>query len=487
VGHLSQLIGDYYWLIAVLLALYWVAVVVTLVAMDREPTVTLLWILILTVLPVVSLPIYFFAGRDWKRVHARQAWVRDLRALREPFMGPIYARYRDHSEAISATYRESSIGRLIHAVSTERGNQPLPANELTVWPDGAEYFPRLLEDISKARHSIHMQYYAWERDELTTEICDALMDRVGAGVQVRILNDFLGSARYRKDQLDALKAAGAQVGSDVTQIGKLNYRDHRKITVIDGEIGHTGGFNIGQEYIDGGARYPSWRDTGVRFTGPAVAELQKLFAERWYEVYRESLFDQRYFPPADTPVVASPIMTQVVAQGVEEFWSSSTRAHEIAISGAQTRVSIQSPYWVPDPTMLDVFINTALSGVELRFMMTGWPDKQLAYNAAQSYWAPVLRAGGRVHLYMAGFMHAKTIVVDAKISAVGTMNLDIRSLRLNQELMVWIYDETVARRQEAIFEADLAKCAEVTLEDVASWSDFQRFRHSASRLASNLL
>ena len=484
---MSLLIANFYWIGYVLLALYWIAVAVTLVAMDREPTVTLLWILVLVVLPGIGLLIYFFAGRDWKRIHPRQRWVADLRAVREPFMEPLYDRYAVYAVGVVSKYRGTPVERLIRAVSRERGNQPLPANDLAIWPSGAEYFPHLLDDISKAQHSIHMQYYVWERDELTTRVCDALAERVRAGVEVRILNDFIGSARYRKDQLAALRAAGAQVGYDVAQIRKLNYRDHRKITVVDGVIGHTGGINIGQEYIDGGARYESWRDTGVRFTGPAVAELQKLFAERWYEVYRESLFEDRYFPPADMPVDAEPVMTQVVAQGVEEFWSSSTRAHEIAISGAQKRVSIQSPYWIPDPTTLDVFINTALSGVELRLMMTGVPDKKLAFHAAQSYWKPVLRAGGHVYLYMAGFMHAKSIVIDGQVCAVGTMNLDIRSLRLNQELMVWVYDEGEARRQEDVFEADLANCVEVTLQDIASWSAFRRYRNSASRLASNLL
>jgi cardiolipin synthase len=483
----AQLIADYYWLGLVLLALYEVAVVVAIIAMDREPTVTLLWILVLVALPGVGLLIYFFAGRDWKRIHPKQRWVRELRAIRDPFMEPFYARYAADALAIVAKYRGTPIERLIRAVSRERGNQPLPADDLAIWPSGAEYFPHLIDDIAGAQHSIHMQYYVWERDELTTTICAALTERVAAGVEVRILNDFLGSARYRKDQLIALKAAGAHVRYDVDQIRKLNYRDHRKITVIDGAIGHSGGLNIGQEYIDGGAKFASWRDTGVRLTGAAVAELQKLFAERWYEVSRESLFESCYFPATDAPSAAEPVMTQVVAQGVEEFWSSSTRAHEIAISGAQKRISIQSPYWVPDPTTLDAFINAALSGVELRFMMTGVPDKKLAFHAAQSYWEPVLRAGGHVYLYTAGFLHAKSIVVDGQACAVGTMNLDIRSLRLNQELMVWIYDETIARQQERVFEADLAQCVEVTLADIASWSAFRRFRNSASRLASNLL
>ncbi len=484
---MSQLIANFYWIGYVLLVLYWIAAIVVIVAEDREPTVTLLWILILVLLPGAGLVIYFFAGRDWKRIHARQRWVKDLRALREPFLKPFYARYRAYSDATLAAYHGTSTERLIRAICTERGNGPLPVNDLAIWPSGAEYFPHLIDDISRAQRSIHMQYYTWERDELTTEICAALTERLEAGVEVRILNDFLGSLRYRKDQLEALKVAGARVGSDMMQFGRINYRDHRKITVIDETIGHTGGLNIGQEYIDGGAKFPSWRDTGMRFTGPAVGELQKLFADRWYEVFRENLFSPRYFPPADTEVVEHPTMVHVVAQGVEERWSSSSRAHEIAISGAQRRVSLQSPYWVPDPTMLDVFINAALSGIEVRFMMTGLPDKRLAYQAAESYWEPVLRAGGHVYLYMAGFLHAKTIVVDSTVSAVGTMNLDIRSLRLNQELMVWIYDEDVARRQEEIFEADLEKCVEVTLEDIASWSAFRRFRDSASRLGSNLL
>jgi cardiolipin synthase len=476
-----------YWAGMALLALYWIVVVVAIVAEDREPSVSLSWILILGLLPGVGLIIYFFAGRNWKGIHSKQQWIKDLRELEAPFMEPIYSRYREYSEAVRTKYRGTPTERLIRAISTERGNDPLPANDLTIWPTGEAYFPLLIDDISNAQSFIHMQYYEWEHDELTAKICDALMERAEAGIEVRILNDFLGCRQYKKDQLNALKAVGAHVGSDVTQIGRLNYRNHRKITVIDGVMGHSGGFNIGQEYVDGGSRYPSWRDTGVRFTGPAVAELQKLFAERWYEVYRESLFDDRYFPAATTPVVENPIMTHVVAQGVEEYWSSSSRAHEIAISGAEKRVLIQSPYWVPDATMLDVFMNAALSGVEMRFMMTGWPDKKLAYDAAQSYWEPVLKAGGHIYLYMAGFLHAKTIVVDGQICAVGTMNLDIRSLRLNRELMVWVYDEEQARSQEEAFEADITKCVEVTLEDIASWGSFRRFRNSASRLASNLL
>ena len=175
-----------------------------------------------------------------------------------------------------------------------------------------------------------MQYFIWERDELTEKICNVLMDRLKAGVEVRILNDFLGNIQYKKDQLKALRDAGAQWGSDQAQFSRLNYRNHRKITMIDGVIGHSGGLNIGQEYIDGKPKYPYWRDTGMRFVGPVVLRLQELFAARWFEVERESLFNEKYFPRWEGD--PGSIMTQVVAHGVEDWWQSSSRAYEIAIT-----------------------------------------------------------------------------------------------------------------------------------------------------------
>ena len=469
------------------LVVYWIGIILLIVSQNREPSLTLAWILVLVALPGVGLLIYFFGGRDWKKIQAKSKWLAELRKIRTPYMDAFYDRYGQYSERTYEQSRGTHVGHVVAAIEKQNLASPLPANDVAIYPSGEEYFPVLVEDIYKAERFVHMQYFIWERDELTTKICDALMDRLKAGVEVRILNDFLGNIQYKKDQLKALKQAGAHYGADVTQVGKLNYRNHRKITVIDGNVGHTGGVNIGQEYIDGGKKYPTWRDTGMRFTGPAVGDLQKLFADRWYEVYRESLFNPMYFPAADLPVREEPFMLQVVAQGVEDYWSSSTRTHEIAIAGATRRAWIQSPYWVPDPGMMDTVVNAALSGIDLKFMMTGWPDKKIAFRTAQSFWRPILEAGGHVYLYMAGFFHAKTIVVDSKMGSVGTMNLDMRSLHLHKELMVWMYDEELARRQEEIFLADLEHCREVTLEEVNSWSAYKRFLDSLSRLASNLL
>ncbi len=465
--------------------LYIIAVIVGLIAEDRDPTTTLAWILIMVLLPVFGLVLYFFVGRDWAGITLKSKALRDFLAVRNPYMRPIYGRYKAQADALSERTQDDFRGRVISAIDKQNSAPPLPVVSVEVWPSGESYFPELIADISRAEKSVHMQYFIWEHDELTEAICGVLAERLKAGVEVRILNDFLGNITYKKDQLRALRDAGARWASDQSQIAKANYRNHRKITVIDGVIGHTGGVNIGQEYIDGGSKYPAWRDTGVRITGPGVLRLQELFAARWMEVEKESLFSSEYFP--EWKGDPGSIMTQVVAQGVEDPWNSSTRAYEIAMTAAANKVLMQSPYLVPTEGLQEVMVNTALAGVEVHFMMTGWPDKKIAFNTAKTYWKPLLESGVHVWLYNKGFFHAKSMVVDGKATAVGTMNMDTRSLVLHKELMLWVYDEEFARKNEQIFYDDLKECSEVTLEEVNAFGAGARFRNSAARLASKLI
>jgi cardiolipin synthase len=469
----------------VLLLIYWVVVILVLIWEDREPYDTLAWILGLLLLPGLGLILYFMVGRNWPAITQKRPWLKQMLAARRPFMNGVYERYRAQDDELLEQAGMTVVGKVGKAIWKENEAAPLPARTFEIYPSGEEYFPVLIEDLAQAKRFIHMQYFIWERDELTTKICDVLMDRLKAGVEVRILNDWLGNIQYKKDQLKALKEAGAHWGADVSQFNKANYRNHRKITVIDGDVGHTGGVNIGQEYIDGGEKYPAWRDTGIRFTGPAVAGLQRLFAERWWERHDENLFDSKYFPDPDLD--PGTIMTQVVSQGVEDHWNSSTRAHQVAITGAGERLLISSPYFVPDYSTRDAMMNAALSGVEVHFMMTGWPDKKLAFDAAKSYWKRQLEAGVHIHLYMKGFFHSKSIVVDDVACAIGTMNMDIRSLRLHKELMVWNYDSASVQRLTDIFFDDLRECREVTLDEVNSWGNWEHFSHSFARLTSNLI
>ena len=472
---------------SIVLLAYLIGVALVIVSEDREPTTTLAWILLLWMLPVFGLVLYFFAGRNWRAITPKRQWVADLHRIRVPFMTDFYAPHHEFTDAVTNRCDDTAAERIIGTILVTNGAPPIPGHNVEIVPSGAEYFPILIEDILSAERFVHMQYFIWERDELTKRICDALADRLKAGVEVRVLNDFIGNIKYKKDQLNELKQLGAKIGSDVTDLGKANYRNHRKMTIIDGRRGHSGGVNIGQEYIDGGERYPMWRDTGMRFDGPIVGELQKLFADRWFEVFGESLFDTKYFPDPHAPVPADAIPMQIVAQGVEDPWESARRAHLAALGSAEKRVWIQSPYFVPDQSTFDALIDSALGGIDTRFMMTGWPDKKSAFRAAQSYWKPFVRAGGKMYLYEKGFFHAKSIVVDGICGAVGTMNMDIRSLLLHKELMVWMYDEATASQLEAIFENDLKECRLVTLEEIEAWSDGKRMADSAYRLASNLL
>jgi cardiolipin synthase A/B len=474
------------WL-GVLLVVYAIAVVLAIVAEDRDPTTSIAWILILLALPGIGLVLYFLLGRDWKHIEPRKKWVRQFRALAGPAMAAVYVRNAEPERALMAANDEHPmVDRVIRSIDKENGAHPLPARELEIFPTGAEKFGRLKEDLAAAQRFIHLQYFIWECDELTADVTRILLDRKKHGVEVRLMYDWFGSLDQGKREIHELEKAGIPISADVRSINKVNYRNHRKIAVIDGDIGYTGGMNMGQEYIDGGKHYPAWRDTSIRFTGQAVAELQKWFAARWYEARGEQLMGPEYLPPSET-AADDALMLHVVAHGVEDPWESARRTHEIAISGAEQRVWIQSPYFVPDPATYDVMINAALAGVDVRLMMTGLPDKKSAWHAAHSYYKPFVEAGGRVFQYMPGFFHAKTMAVDSRICAIGTMNMDVRSLKLHKELMTWIYDERTTHELEAEFQRDLRQCKEFTLEEIEDWSGAVRFRNSAARLASNLM
>ena len=472
-----------WWLVLPLLA-YWAVVVVLLIYDNREPGSTLVWLLVLIFLPVLGLLFFLFFGRDWKIITARRHWAEGYVAAVKAKMRPVYERNGAAQERFTAQYGDSLAADISATIRMESGSSPLPADTLEIFATGAEKFSRLEQDLAAATSFIHMEYFIWEQDELTARITAILLDRLAAGVEVRILYDYVGSISFKKDELRKLAAAGAKVSADVKYIFKLNYRNHRKIVVIDGVIGYTGGMNLGQEYIDGGTRFASWRDTHLRMTGQAVAELQKLFAMRWFEDEHDDLLEDRFLPPAESGATNGQVLTQVVAHTIEDPWEAGRRAHMIAISRAERTLKIQSPYFVPDQGMYDAMINAALSGVDLRFMMTGLIDKKLPFWAAQTYYEPLLRAGAHVYLYEAGFFHAKTIAVDSRICAVGTMNMDIRSLRLHKELMVWIFDQERARQLEDIFERDLLHCREMTLQDVRSVGRWHRFRNSFARLFS---
>jgi cardiolipin synthase A/B len=469
--------------------IYWVVTVVLLVMDDREPTITIAWLFILVFLPFIGVFFYIFFGRDWKVVARRKGWIQTLARVEKEEMAPIYKRNAQATARFYEEWGDEIAEPIMRAIAAENVSRVLPASSLELFNDGATKFARLKEDLAGAQRFIHLQYFIWEQDRLTAEIVPILLDRLDAGVEVRIMYDWMGCISFKKRELKQLARHGAKVRADVTDLLRINYRNHRKIVVIDGEIGYTGGMNVGQEYIDGGERFATWRDTHMRMTGQAVAGLEKLYASRWFEQKHdhENLFSAEYMPAPDPTAVETGTLVGIAAQGVEDPWSAARRAHMVAIGQAEESVWIQSPYFVPDYSIYDVMINAALSGVDVRFMMTGIPDKPIALWAAQTYYRKLIEAGGRVYLYKAGFLHAKTIVVDGILSAVGTMNMDQRSLKLHKELMCWVFDKGFAQQVADAFVVDVTNCQEVTLDDVLTVGRLKRFRNQAARLFSNVL
>lgn len=471
---------------AIAVYVYVVGVAVLLIWEDRDPSTTLAWLLVLMFLPVAGIPLYILFGRNWRRRSHENRIEGEIAAFSRNVISPVREANEDLLHARDPRAISNDVRKVVDSIEEQCDAPPLPADSVLIIASGEEKFRRLLADIGSARESVHLQYFIWECDELTGRVVDALTERLAAGVEVRLAYDFVGSLPYAKTQLRALARAGARVEADRTNLNMVNYRNHRKIVVVDGRIGYTGGFNVGQEYVDGGDRFASWRDTHLRITGPFVADLQRLFASRWYEKTGESLFASRYFP-CTTADPATAVLCQIEHSSVESQWEAIRQSLIIAISNANERVWISSPYFVPDQGVYDALISTALSGVDVRLVMTGTPDKRVPFWAAHAYFGRFLEAGGRVFLYQEGFYHPKAVSFDGIFCTIGTTNLDTRSLSLHDEMNVWIYDAALTAQQDALFEADLAASREVLLADVADWGGARRFRDSAMRLGAKML
>ena len=463
-----------------------IGLILLLVYEERDPSTTLAWILILLLFPGLGVVFYVLFGRNW-RIIARSDRKRIAALARgDETLAPIYSAYAQAARELEAV-APPVIGRLVKAIRAQTRTEPLPCTDLEIFASGADKFDRLYRDIEAAEHHVHLEYFIWDQYALTARFCALLAEKVRQGVEVRVLYDWVGSIGYGKRQLRALRRAGGRVVADTAKWIKVNYRNHRKVVVVDGRVAYTGGMNMGREYIDGKPRYASWRDTSVRFGGPLVADLQRLFAERWLRATGEDLFSAGYFPRLECDPASNTIWAQVVNSGPESHWKAVRNAFLIAIASAEERVNVQSPYFVPDAGIEDALISQALGGVETRLMMTGVPDKLIPWWAAQTYADDLAEAGGDVLHYQAGFFHPKTLTIDGAVAFIGTTNFDIRSFALHDEISIVFYDQGVAESQDAIFDDDVTRCVALTYEQLRAISRPRRMRNALARLSSRML
>jgi len=462
----------------------------TVIFLERKkPSSTWAWLLVLFFLPFVGFFLYLLLGRQLRKKHLFRWDGRKDIGIEQLISYQIEA--IENNELELRVEHIKSYNHLIY-MNLKTNNAVLTQdNDVKIFVDGSDKFEALINDISHAKNHIHIQYYIFKLDNLGQRIVNALIKKAKQGVKVRVLFDEMGSRGVRKRHFKELIEAGGEVEVFFHSIlplinPRLNFRNHRKISIIDGRIGYIGGFNVGDEYLSLSDRFGYWRDTHLRIEGSAVHPLQTRFILDWNQASAKNdiCYAERYFPIIPQKGTAA---LQIISSGPDTEWEVIKNNYLHLITNAKKYVYIQSPYFIPDESFFDAIRIAALSGIDVRIMIPNKPDHLFVYWATYSYVGPLVEAGAKVYHYEKGFIHAKMIVVDDEIASVGTANIDVRSFSLNFEVNALLYDRLLAHRLAEIFESDILDCSELTFELYKNRSNFIKFKESISRLLSPIL
>ncbi|PLR79408.1 cardiolipin synthase [Bacillus sp. V3-13] len=455
----------------------------------RDASSSWAWLLVLYFMPLAGFVLYLLLGQNLSHYQLFQ-WD-DRKKIRSAKMAAtqlaqLGSRQFQFRNQATRSSRDLIYMHLINndAVLTED-------NLVELFTDGQEKFNSLFKDIEDAKDHIHLQYFIIKKDELGKKLIEVLTKKAKEGVKVRVLYDELGSRGLTKRFFKELREAGGEVEvffpSKFRLINlRLNYRNHRKLVIIDGKTGYVGGFNVANEYLGLVPKFGYWRDTHLRIQGTAVHAIQTRFILDWNQASccHKISFLPNYFPEDISP---GKVGMQIVSSGPDSEWEHIKNGLIKMITTAKKSVLIQTPYFIPDTSLLDGLRIACLSGVEVKIMIPNKPDHMFVYWATLSYIGELLKAGATVYIYDNGFIHAKTIVVDEEISSVGTANIDIRSFKLDFEVNAFIYDEGIAQRLTKAFNHDVKVSRELTLEQYQKLPLWVRFKESISRLLSPIL
>lgn len=454
----------------------------------RDPKAVWTWLLVLYFVPIVGFVFYLLIGQGMHK--ERMFRVKEAEDSLKASISNQEAFIKAHNLELSGPLAREYTDLVIYNLETS-GSVFTADNSIQVFTDGQEKFADLIEEMKQARNYIHIQYYIIKNDELFDRIKPVLIERAAAGVEVRILYDGMGGRFMPARVWKELEEQGILVGEFFPPIlGRLhlrvNYRNHRKIVVIDGQVGYVGGFNIGREYIDMDEKFGHWRDTHLKIRGSAVMGLQLRFALDWNYTVKENLFlNKRYFFTPETSCGRSGL--QIISSGPDSHFRQIRDNYLRLINKARKNIYIQTPYFIPDDAVFSALIIAAKSGIDVRLMIPCKPDHPFVYWATYSYMGELLMAGGRCFTYENGFIHAKSLAVDGQVACVGTANMDIRSFELNFEVNAVIYDVDTVEGLQRDFEEDMEKSNEVTLEAYENRRLLIRMKEQCCRLLSPLL
>lgn len=455
----------------------------------KEPRSVWAWLLLLYFIPFLGFLFYLLLGTDMhKRKMFRMKEVEDR--LNEEVRGQehrlLNRRMGEQDEDIDR-YTD-----LIMYNLESSGAMLTSDNDIRIYTDGNAKFDALIEDIRQAKQFVHMEYYIIKNDVLFQRIIEVLREKVAEGVEVRILFDSMGCRTVKNRFWKQLNSWGIQTAEFFPALlGRLqlriNYRNHRKIVVIDNKVGYVGGFNVGKEYLGLDERFGYWRDTHLRISGGAVFGLQLRFILDWNYASGQNLFTAgRYLEEPHTDDREG-CKVQIISSGPDNTLKQIRDNYLQLIYRAKRRISIQTPYFIPDESVMSALLIAVRSGVQVRVMIPCKPDHPFVYWATYSYVGDLVMAGADCYTYDNGFLHSKGLVVDDEVLCYGTANMDIRSFSLNFEVNAVVYDAEKALEMTALFERDMERCTKITRESYASRSLKIRLKEQVCRLLSPLL
>lgn len=455
-----------------------IGVIIVIVTENRNPLKTISWVLILVFLPLVGLVIYYFFGEDGRK----------KRLISHKMFKKLKRKSVAHYERAESLVAPPGFAGLVNLLRKVKGSPLYGGNKITFYSDGTAKFEALFEELEKAKRFIHIQYYIFMDDEIGYRTRDILVRKAQEGVKVRLLYDDVGSWKAKRRFFQDMESYGIEVEAFLKTkfrflASRVNYRNHRKIVVIDGKVGFVGGMNIADRYIKG-VEFGVWRDNHIKVEGKAVASLQTAFIIDWYYSRKEFLGADTYFP-----VVAEKgeVLMQSVTSGPVGPYKAIHLGILQAIFEAKESIYIQTPYFIPTDALLLAIQTAAMRGVDVRLMIPRHCDTMFVHIATKSFLKEVLDTKVKVYLYEPGFLHSKMIIVDDSLVITGSTNMDVRSFEHNFEINVFIYNKETCAKAKQIFFDDMSESTLLLLEEWESRSRIEKLKESVVRMFSPLL
>ncbi len=474
-------------LVSILYLLTVVFIAFLIILENRNPVKTISWILVLVLLPFVGIIIYLFFGQEYRKtkMYSRKG-LKDLEKLRNLTLEQLDNLPKNQFRISDKLYSKKRLMNLLlsnsNAILTNN-------NEIQILKNGEETFPEIFNAIEDAKHHIHLEYYIIENDKIGNYLRELLIRKAKEGVEVRLIFDDVGSWQLKRKFIRSMSDAGVMVDCFMKVrfpmlTSRVNYRNHRKILVIDGATAFVGGLNFADRYLDGVPGIGSWRDTHLKVTGGGATALHIIFMADWYFVSKEILKGEKYFKPFES---GNGKLIQMTASGPDSDWESISQAYFTAIASATDYVYISTPYLMPTSDIITALKTSALGGIDVRIIVPGLSDAITPKWGTNSYIEELLEAGVKIYFYRAGFIHSKVIVVDGLFSTVGTANLDFRSLETNFEVNAMIYDEEIANILTNQFLEDQEKSELIILEEWIKRPRLNKIKESFARILSPML